>query len=586
MPGPIVLPAEFGPGVPLSARQLNDLQQEILRQLYAHTHHGDENGPPLTTDAYEDGSVTNPKLADGSVDARVLADGAVQTRHLTANAVTADILADDSVDTAALQDGAVTEAKLSAAVQLLLRRTGDSASSASQVIWRDPVAVWEPRPELPSIIDTFIDPGLVYWKPPVIGIDPFDNPIQIDPRLVEMEGKFVLEPYKTYTESDPLIKTDPGLAYTLGEAVIGTTQEIEVVGAYEVEGGTFGKFGLGGTTKTTTTTGFGAGTFDGGSAKGVITGGGHIPGITMGGVSPGMVQPGVMHPGFANAPSAMAEKSFAPDGMASAAPEMRAAAAPIAVAAAAAVPQAAASSQSATLQIALTKSGRQAAGRMTSIGSVDINGKPVAVGTEGSYTVSSGFAGKSSFFDDDETLDFRAIGNAGDRKRAAKAGQIMLYNLGIDRAYANSLDGKVTDANIRLIMDAIEGNSDFYKPTNPMWGGNSWLPDILNRPDLFGSGYAISGGRNILDVTRQTTAFIGDRVEYVRIRFITPYLNSAYSVSVTPRTRSGYRMISGQIRNKSPKQCDIYFTGLKSDGTVEDINNLSFDLAVFGKLAN
>lgn len=45
-------------------------------------------------------------------------------------------------------------------------------------------------------------------------------------------------------------------------------------------------------------------------------------------------------------------------------------------------------------------------------------------------------------------------------------------------------------------------------------------------------------------------------------------------------------MIAGHIRNKSPSQCDIHFTGMRNNGDFVDINNLSFDLAVFGKLAS
>lgn len=559
MPDPIVIPAEFGPGVPLSARELNTLQTEILRQLYSHTHEGDENGPALDTPAYQDRSVTAPKLADKAVEARALADGAVSAAHIADGAIGPNALADSAVETRHLKNGAVTEEKLSAQVQLMLRRTGDSASSASQVIWRDPIVVWEPIDTRPTIIDTFIDPELVYWLPPVIGLNPDDLPIQLNPKIIQVDGKPTLQPFETFGTSNPLKTQNPELAFTLEDAIFSTTLEIETVGAFEVlsggvqilrEAGAIGGMGLPDTM-----------TMPAGATAG---------GTTMGAA---MMRSATPAAAAAASTSASASGAMAPT-------------APSSNAARTTVPAATTTAEPEPVSIKLTEGGQMAAARMTSVGAVDITGKPVPVGSPDSFTVSSGFVGKQSFFAEGESVDFRDLGNQGERDRAAAAGKSMLYNLGIDAQYLDAVGGSLSDDLRSNIQRAINGEAGFYRADNPMWGGTSWLPDILDRPDLFGSGYAISGGRNILDVTRQQVANAATQTLYVRIRFIKPYQNSAYSVSVTPRLKFGFQMISGHIRHKSPDKCEITFKGLRANGSVVDVNNLSFDLAVFGKLAS
>lgn len=555
MPNPIVIPAEFSPGVPLSARELNELQKEILRQLYSHTHEGDENGPALDTAAYQDRSVTAPKLADKAVEARAIADGAIGTAHIADGAIGPNALADSAIETRHLKNGAVTEEKLSAQVQLMLRRMGDSASSASQVIWRDPIVVWEPIDTRPTLIDTFIDPGLVYWKPPVIGLNPDDVPIQLNPKIIQVDGKPKLQPFETFGVSNPLTTENPELAFTLEDAIFNTTLEIETVGAFEVlsggvqilrESGAIGGVGLPAAMAMST-----------GPAMSTV------PAVATGG-APAMMR--------MEAPASESVSASAPSALSAAART----AAPAAMAVSAPEP----------ISIKLTEGGQMAAARMTSVGAVDINGKPVPVGSPDSFTVSSGFVGKQSFFAEGESVDFRDLGNQGERDRAAAAGKSMLYNLGIDTQYLDSVGGALSNDLRSNIERAMNGDAGFYRADNPMWGGTSWLPDILDRPDLFGSGYAISGGRNILDVTRQQVANAATGIHYVRVRFIKPYQNSAYSVSVTPRLKFGFQMISGHIRNKSPSQCELTFKGLRANGSVVDVNNLSFDLAVFGKLAS
>ncbi len=540
MPDPIDIPSQFGAGVPLSATQLNALQREILRQLYTHTHQGDHNGPALETDAYQNLSVTAPKLADRAVEARALADGAVTARAVADGAIEASALAKGAVKTKHIADGAVTEAKLSAAVQLLLRRTGDSASSASQIIWRDPVVVFDPPPNGPTrppgwtIIGAISDPVLVDWQPLVIGLNPDGTPIRLNPRIRDIGGVITLEAFEVFDENRPLILTNPLLARAIDEAVLDTSFEIEISRAFEVEGLT----------------------------------GGAIAGDMVTRELDGLVGAGDLQLRTREMGAGLA---------------MRSVSAPLEMSMPVPPPSAAVLPQAKPIKVSLTKSGQQVATRMTSISSIDIDGKPVAKGADGSFTVSAGFVGKESFIEDGMPLEFRSIGNRSGRIRAAKAGREILYNLGIDKEYIASLKDAPGAAQLANIRKAMDGDDTFYLPTNPMWGGQSWLPDILNRPDLFGTGYAISGGRNILDVTRRTTW--GDApTNYVRIRFITPYRNSAYSVSVTPRMKSGFQMISAHIRAKTPDSCDIQFRGLQGNGGVVDVNNLSFDLAVFGQL--
>jgi len=129
------------------------------------------------------------------------------------------------------------------------------------------------------------------------------------------------------------------------------------------------------------------------------------------------------------------------------------------------------------------------------------------------------------------------------------------------------------------------------------------LQIIINRPifSTVNPGYAISGGRNILSVTRMPIYTTSGGVAraarkvvntgYVRVRFITPYKDSAYSVSVTPRTiqnttgsiQSGSPVI-GNIRKKTPTYCDLQFVALTGTLPVP-VDKVSFDLAVVGDLA-
>ena len=69
---------------------------------------------------------------------------------------------------------------------------------------------------------------------------------------------------------------------------------------------------------------------------------------------------------------------------------------------------------------------------MTTVGVVGADGAPVAPGTEGAFTVTSGFSGKNDFLDDGPASDYRSVGNEADRRRAAQGASQILYNLGLD----------------------------------------------------------------------------------------------------------------------------------------------------------
>ena len=121
---PIAIPSPFGEGSPLSARLLNGLQEEILRQLYEHTHAGGVQGPQLETAGYRDRSVTEAKLADGAVSTRTIGAGAVGPGNLAADSVTQDAVADGAIGNDQIADDAVSEGKLDPNVRLKLNRIG------------------------------------------------------------------------------------------------------------------------------------------------------------------------------------------------------------------------------------------------------------------------------------------------------------------------------------------------------------------------------------------------------------------------------------------------------------------------------
>ncbi|MEM6621915.1 MAG: hypothetical protein AAF674_06770 [Pseudomonadota bacterium] len=557
MADPIPIPSRFSDGVPLSARLLNALQEEILRQLYTHTHEGGNQGPQLKTGAYEDRSVTEPKLADGAISARTLAEGAVGPENLADDAVTQRSLADDAVGNRHIADNAVSEANLDANVRLKLNRLGGGVSSASTVIWRDPWIVFRPPPSAPPLVATFVEPEKVYWVPPMIGLDDNDAPIRLNPRVINQGGQAVLDSYDIL-DGDKLQMQEPVLAKIVTQSVQIAGQEVGAVGAFRLAPGAM---------QAIANLGLGSGPAE--AAEEDISGG-----------SPTRM---MMMRAMTAAPTSGTGRRD------------RASAAAVAATASAPPPQ----------PLALTTNGKQAAVRMTTVGVIDENGRPAQPGDDGSFTVTSGFPGKEAFTADGPVVDYRSVGNQADKQRAAKGGAFTLYNLGIDAQYLQRSDTKFdNDLEEQAFTMLLNGNSQFFDQNTKFWGTKSWLPDLLNNPQLFGSGYAISGGRNILSVTRipdvgksgfttvddnpsrlrATAAASTQQMDgWVRVRFITPYKDAAYAVSVTPRSAPGGAIIA-HIKTKTKEYCDLEFLTLSMQGFGR-VNKLNFDLAVFGELA-
>lgn len=559
MPDPITIPSPFGEGSPLSARLLNGLQEDILRQLYEHTHAGGIEGPQLETEGYADRSVTEPKLADGAVSARTLAAGAVGPGNLAPRAVTQSAIADGAVGTDQLADDAVTEAKLDAAVRLKLNRIGGGVSSASTVIWRDPLVVFRPPPEAPTLVETFFMPKEVYWIPSMIGRTENDEPVRLNPRVNVVNGQEVLDSFDVFAGTK-LQDEEPALAKIVDDSIQIATQEIGLVGAFSYAG-------LGNALALMGNAQPAAGT----PAREFVS-----ASVPASGSSPG--------PETFTRMMALRSATPPPPGQPSAS---------------AAMARMAASAQAQTAKVSLTQNGSQAAARMTTVGVVDQNGVPAQPGSDGAFTIAAGFGGREDFLDDGPAVDYRNVGNEADRKRAAKGASETLYNLGLDADYLANSGHKLGDNDLQAFVNLQAGDDQFFTADTSFRAPQSWLLDLLNNPHLFGSGYAISGGRNILSVTRmgrfakaktQETAALRRTIsevsrgnEWVRVRFITPYKDSAYAVSVTPR-EEGQGVIIPQIRSKTPQYCDLVFYGVSPTTGMTRVNKVSFDLAVFGDL--
>lgn len=576
MPGPVTIPNPFAPGVPLSAQQLNALQEAILQRLQDHGHTGGENGPALATVAYSDKSVTEPKIADGAVSLRTLAAGAVSGSALAAGAVGPDALADGAVKTRHIADAAVTEEKLSAAVRLLLHRTGDSVSSASQVIWRDPIVVFPSEPDEPTIVDWWLNPDLTGELPEIIGLDPNHDPIILNPQvLIGNDGKPIVQVWEVFGEDRPLVKERPELAKTMDGAILDASTEISLTGGFQATGDlgvvtmTGGGLAGGGRILGGTTFGGAGGNVLVGGIQGTL--GGRTGTFGGGGFAGGNFGPGMMRA----APPLPEADSVSPRPEA-AAPEAAPAAAPATMAARAPATGAA------PLTVTLTESGKETAARMTTVGYVDSDGKSASAGDEGAFLVTAGFGGSSTFSEDGNTIDYRSLGNAAERREAATAVQRTLLNLGIDRSYVDAVGKNLTSEQRNDLIALIDGDPNALVVTNVFWA--TWLVDVMVMPGLLGTGFAISGGRNIASVTLRTHGTGSNKAEFVRVKFTTPYRNAAYSVSATPRMKTGFDLISAHVRHKTTEFCDILFRGLKDGGAVEDVNRISFDLAVFGQL--
>jgi hypothetical protein len=202
--------------------------------------------------------------------------------------------------------------------------------------------------------------------------------------------------------------------------------------------------------------------------------------------------------------------------------------------------------------------------------------------------------GREAFFDGAPAVNYREVGNESDRKRAATAAAESLYNMGIDAEFLQQSGPKLSDEEQLNFARLLSGNDAFFESGSAFWGPTSWLPDLLNNPHLFGSGYAISGGRNVLSVVRLADRSFGDfstgaesfqtrNPGQVRVRFITPYKDAAYAVSVTPHARDGTAVMA-HVRRKTASYCDLEFLTFSDEG-VQRLDKLSFDLAVFGDLA-
>ncbi|MBK5925792.1 hypothetical protein [Rhodobaculum claviforme] len=504
-------PVEFERGMPLTAARLNRLQRLILEALRDHDHSGGAQAGPLGPGGLAAGAVTGPKLADGAVEGRALAGEAVDDRVLAAGAVTARALAGGAVGTDALAGGAVSEEKLSDGVLRLIRARSDQVSSASQVIWRDPLEVLRPVIDQPAvgILETFVRPELVYWEPSVVALDVEGRPVKLIPEL----GGARLDVVE-------LVHDDPrtGALYReLDTRVVRAAEEIGALGAVRINPRT----------------------------AGIATGAG-------------------LHPA---AGRDMAEPVA---GVGAMAPNM-------AMMAMTAAPPAAADPGA---PVALTDAGTQVAHRMTAVVSLDDSGRGTSFSTEAA-SFTPAFGGKESFLEPGESVSYTSLQTTAQKARAAGGLSRTLYNLGLDEEYLEAAGE--TETLRAALMQALEGNVAFFGADNPLWTPGGWLPEILERPHMFGTGYALSGGRNVLDVTRQRDQPTGAR--WVRVRFVTPYRNAAYAVTVTPAQREDFALICPMIRAKRRDSVDIVFRALPAaGGPVTTLDKVSFDLAVFGEL--
>lgn len=531
------IPLNFKVGSLLTSDALNDLQRAILRALAEHDHTGGINAAPIATGGIADRAVTDPKIADLAVTLRALADAAVDARVLADAAVTAPKIASDAVTTDAIADGNVTQAKLSDEVQALLLRTGGGASSASQVIWRDPIYTF-PNREIGSIVDGIINPGKWEWEIETVSVDEDDKPIKFRPNTDPTKVVSVIEREKTPPEEYDLITK------YLESAAVDAAVGVFAVGAAGYSKDAF-EFAVKGAGERTPEEWLIAADKEGRELAG---------------------QP-MMMAMVAEEAGALASRTAATASAPSAG--VRAAA------------------ETPPKTSAPTRSAEAAIKRSLTLGSVDADGKPVPRDAQDAIVVNAGFFGKEEFAPDGEAINFRDLAGASASRQNAAAEAIgkTMFNLGIDREYLVEIGA--TDPIKEFFELAYGGSRGFFDPSNPLWGNVSWLPEILERPHLFGTGYSLSGGRNIRSVTRQYAK--GNTADsWVRVRFITPYRNAAYAVNVTPRAKSVYGAITANIRAKTVDYVDINFVGLRKLESKEiifrDVSNLSFDLAVYGEL--
>ena len=286
--------------------------------------------------------------------------------------------------------------------------------------------VFRPVDGLPSLIETFFVPQQVFWTPVMIGFNDNDVPFRLNPRVANDN---TLDPYDVF-EGTRLQNEEPMLAQIVNDSVVIASQEIGLVGAFELRDAQVAS--------RTRTPGFEFTDRRGAnvpierfrdvrrSFAGAPRTGGNVS-LGVGGATDAQGLSGTAASGAQPGRSAALSQSSSLDAAAAAA------------------------------SLALTQNGAQAAARMTTIGVVGANGAPVPPGTEGAFTVSSGFSGKNDFLDEGPAVDYRSVGNEADRRRAARGAGEILYNLGLDDDYLRDSGHNLDEDGLECIQSSAAG---------------------------------------------------------------------------------------------------------------------------------
>lgn len=140
------IPVNFKPGQPLTATDLNEMQKALLLLLLTHNHSGNDQAAPqgvaIGPDAIADNAIKGQHISVNAVAKGDIHNGAVGASEIAEKCVASNHLVDGAVGTVQIQDSAVTMAKLADEVLALLNTPREGATTYAYAAYLDGPVVY------------------------------------------------------------------------------------------------------------------------------------------------------------------------------------------------------------------------------------------------------------------------------------------------------------------------------------------------------------------------------------------------------------------------------------------------------------
>jgi|GEM_PF-5174844 len=133
LPGGAKIPVNFKPGQPLTANDLNALQEALMYLLLTHDHTGNEQVAPqgvvIGSEAIAPNAVKGPHISPNAVNKGDIHNGAVGASEIAEKCIGTNHIVDDAITTKQIKDSTVTLAKLADEVLTLLNTPREGATT-------------------------------------------------------------------------------------------------------------------------------------------------------------------------------------------------------------------------------------------------------------------------------------------------------------------------------------------------------------------------------------------------------------------------------------------------------------------------